>query len=247
MIHGPESPHHVRVPVMRHRWETLTFLHWPFDVDTVQRLLPKGLEVEAWEGRAWVGLVPFHMRVSPPVGPAVPGLTTFPETNVRTYVTGPDGKPGVWFFSLDATNPPAVAAARTLYGLPYFLARMMVEREGDRVTYRSRRFSRRGPRPGHHIVVEAGAEKSAESVSEFEHYLTARFTLWAVHAGALHSSRAEHPPWALREARAVRLEQDLVQAAGLPDPSGEALVHFSEGVDVRIGRPRVVQGRAERR
>ncbi|HET6963739.1 MAG TPA: DUF2071 domain-containing protein [Acidimicrobiales bacterium] len=247
MTHGPAAPHHVRVPVMRHRWETLTFLHWPFDVNTVQRLLPSGLAVEPWEGRAWVALVPFHMRVRPPIGPALPGVTTFPETNVRTYVTGPDGRPGVWFFSLDAANAPAVVAARTLYGLPYFLARMKVERDGDTVTYRSHRIGPLRPRASHHIVVETGSPLSEEQLGPFEHYLTARFTLWARHVGAILSSPAEHPPWTLREARAVQLEQDLLRAAGLPDPSGEPLAHFAEGVDVRIGRPRIIQRRSERR
>lgn len=93
---------------MRHRWESLTFFHWSCPIEEVQRLLPPGLRIEPWEGRAWVGLVPFRMVVKPPIGPALPLLSSFPETNVRTYVTGPDGEPGIWFFSLDAGNPAAV-------------------------------------------------------------------------------------------------------------------------------------------
>src|SRR5579859_2668670 len=128
---------------MRQRWETLAFLHWDYPVAPVQRLLPGRLRVEPWEGRAWVSLVAFHMRVRPPVGPAVAGLTTFPETNLRTYVVGPDGKAGICFFSLDAANAPAVAVARLGLGLPYFLAAMEIEREDGQVRYRSQRRSRR--------------------------------------------------------------------------------------------------------
>lgn len=238
--HRPEPPDRVRVPVMRHRWETLTFLHWAYPINAVQSLLPRGLTAEAWDGRAWVGLVPFHMTVRPPVGP---GTIPFPETNVRTYVTGPNGETGVWFFSLDATSAAAVTAARSLYGLPYRLAAMDVEREEGTVIYRSRR--RRAPSvgAGHHIVVEPAETLAADRLGEFDHYLTARFRLWAVHAGALLTTPAEHPPWTLRRGRVVRLEQNLIEAAGLPAPSGEPLVHFSEGVDVRIGPPRLVRRR----
>ncbi len=224
---------------MRHRWETLTFLHWGYPLDQVQRLLPPGLTAEPWENRAWIGLVPFYMRVRPPIGPAVPGLTTFPETNVRTYVVGPDGRPGVWFFSLDAANSPAVGVARAAYGLPYFLSTMRVERDRNLVTYRSRRLLPRGSVARHHIVVEPGEVIPDAEVGEFEHYLTARFTLWNTRGRTLLSSSAEHPPWTLRRARVVRLEQTLVEAAGLPIPAGEPLVHYSDGVDVRIGRPRI--------
>src|SRR4051794_8905413 len=108
---------------MRHRWAAISFLHWPYPAAEIQRRLPDGLEVEPWDGQAWVGLVPFEMTVRPPVGP---GSMQFPETNVRTYVVGPDGRPGVFFFSLDAASATAVTSARASWQLPYFLARMPV-------------------------------------------------------------------------------------------------------------------------
>ncbi|MDQ1745834.1 MAG: uncharacterized protein QOD07_97 [Frankiaceae bacterium] len=86
---------------MRQRWDSLSFLHWPYDVDVVQRFLPAGLTVEPWDGHAWVGLVPFEMHVG---GPAGPLMVRFPETNVRTYVVGPDGRPGIWFFCSSASG-----------------------------------------------------------------------------------------------------------------------------------------------
>jgi uncharacterized protein len=97
---------------MLHEWSTVTFLHWPYGPPVLQRLLPRGLEVESVDGQAWVGLVPFRMRaVRIPGVPAVPWLSQFPETNVRTYVRGPDGQSAIWFFSLDAARLPAVLAA----------------------------------------------------------------------------------------------------------------------------------------
>lgn len=130
--HGASPPHRVQFALMRQRWETLTFLHWPYPVEALQGLLPPGLVVEPWRGQAWVGLVPFHMRVRPPIGPALPGFTTFPETNVRTYVLGPNGLAGVCFLSLDATNRPAIAAARLAYGLPYYPPRCVSAATGTR-------------------------------------------------------------------------------------------------------------------
>ena len=224
---------------MRHRWDTLSFLHWPFDAEVVRRLVPDRLELETWDGRAWVGLVPFEMHVRPPAGP---GRMRFPETNVRTYVVGPDGRPGVWFFSLDAGSVSAVTAARASWQLPYYAATMSVERGGDVVRYRS---SRRRPGPsgaGHDITVAPGDVLTG--AGEFEHYLTARFTLWNVVLGRVMRTQADHPPWVLRTARVTHLEEDLVAAAGLPAPAGPPLVHFSDGVDVRIGAPRPVPARS---
>src|SRR4051812_3765861 len=129
---------------MRHRWATISFLHWSYPAAEIQSRLPNGLEVEPWDGQAWVGLVPFEMTVRPPAGP---GSMQFPETNVRTYVVGPDGRPGVFFFSLDAGSATAVTTARASWQLPYFLARMSVGRSGEAVRYRSER-RRPGPAGG---------------------------------------------------------------------------------------------------
>lgn len=224
---------------MRQRWETLTFLHWDYPIETVQRLLPSGLEVEPWEGRAWVGLVPFHMRVRLPVGPAVPGLTTFPETNVRTYVVGPNGQPGVWFFSLEAANPPAVAVARLAYGLPYYPARMKVSTHGGAVIYRSRRLTGGRHGVGHEIEVVPKGPITPVELGERDHYLTARFRLWNVKGGRTRMSDAEHPPWPLQHAEVVGLKQNLLEQAGLPSPTRDPVLHYSDGVDVRIGPPRL--------
>src|SRR5437764_4088089 len=111
---------------MRMRWSEVTFLHWTYEPDRVQRLLPPGLTAETFDDSAWVGLVPFRMTVRASRGPAVPWVSFFPETNVRTYVRAVDGSTGIWFFSLDAAQPGAVVTARSWLGPPYEWARMAV-------------------------------------------------------------------------------------------------------------------------
>ena len=117
-------PFTVDKPVMRQRWERLTFLHWAYDPDVVQRLLPAGLTVDTFGGVAWVGLVPFFMRVHTPGDRGVPWVSNFCETNVRTYARDREGRAGIWFLSLDAARLGAVAVARASYRLPYFWSSM---------------------------------------------------------------------------------------------------------------------------
>lgn len=228
---------------MIHRWEQLTFLHWAFDVATVQALLPPGLTVDSYDGCAWVGLVPFNMWVAPPHLPALPWLGRFCETNVRTYVVDEHGRDGVWFFSLEAARAPAVIGGRVGYRLPYFWAGMSLDRVGDLVTYRSRR---RIPGPKGATAdadVRIGTPIDPADVTPFEHFLTARFRLFSVsHRDALRSADAEHERWSLCRASVERLDETVIAAAGLPQPVGEPIVHYSEGVEVRIGMPSRVGG-----
>lgn len=227
---APESPVVAR-PVMYQHWRNLTFLHWRYPPDTVQALLPPGLTVQTFDGSAWVGLIPFLMdRVRAPGIPALPWLSRFPETNVRTYVTAPDGSTGIWFFSLDASRLPAVVAARTTFRLPYVWARMSVEADGRRYRYRSRRWSG-GAGLSATVTFDAPME-----AGPLEHFLAYRFRLYSVIGRGLVYAHAEHPPWPLHRAAVHDLRSDLVEAAGLPAPSTEPLVHASPGVAVRIGR-----------
>jgi uncharacterized protein YqjF (DUF2071 family) len=231
-------PFTVDRPVMRQRWERLTFLHWPFDAADVQRLLPRGLETETCDGAAWVGLVPFYMRVATSGGRRVPWASSFCETNVRTYVRDDRGRSGIWFFSLDAARLGAVVTARaTPYRLPYFWSSMRLgERDGE-IAYLSRRRWP-GPRPaGTRLRIGIGAPIAPADVTELEHFLTARWMLFSV-TGRRHAwARASHQPWPLHRASALVRDDHLLTAAGLPAPGGEPLVHYSPGVDVAIGRP----------
>ncbi|MEV4757720.1 DUF2071 domain-containing protein [Micromonospora sp. NPDC049559] len=232
---APPSPA-VRRPVMYHRWSRIAFLHWRYPTETLQALVPAPLTVQTCDGSAWVGLTPFLMRgVRAPGVPALPWLSRFPETNVRTYVRDPSGRSGIWFFSLDAARLPAVLAARAGYALPYFWSEMAVRVDGDVVSYRSRRrwpSTGRGRRRAELRLGPALAEPEYDALA---HFLTARYRLFSKVAGRLVAAEVEHPPWPLRHAEPVRLDQDLLTSAGIPAPDTDPLVHASDGVPVRVG------------
>jgi uncharacterized protein len=232
-------PERVAESTMMHRWDDLTFLHWAYDPGVVQALLPAGLTVETFAGAAWVGLVPFRMEVSRPGLPRVPWAQRFDETNVRTYVRGPDGRSAIWFLSLDAARLGAVVAARGLFHLPYFWSAMDVSRRGVTFTYTC---ARRGPGPAasSRAVIEVGRRLGGDEVDERDHWLTARWRLLTRFGEVYRQVRAEHEPWQLHAARVLELDDGLVTAAGLPRPEGPALVHWSPGVAVRIGRLKAV-------
>lgn len=231
------SPFDVKRPVMIHRWERLTFLHWRFDADVVQRALPAGLRVETYDGAAWVGLVPFFIRVRPPHTPWIPWAGQFCETNVRTYVVDGEGRSGIWFFSLDAERFGAVLAARSTYRLPYFWSEMRIDEDGDRIEYTS---LRRAPAPAgvaSRVSVLRGEPFEPASLTLFDHFLTARWVVFSASGRRYGYALAWHPPWRLHRAVALEVDDHLVEAAGLPQPQDEPLVHYSPGVEVRVSRP----------
>ncbi|HSU30745.1 MAG TPA: DUF2071 domain-containing protein [Bryobacteraceae bacterium] len=228
-------PRPVKWPVMLQGWDNLTFLHWRYQPDIIRRMLPRKLELDTFDGAAWIGLTPFIVtRTRPPGLPSLPWVSTFPEMNVRTYVCGPDGERGIWFFSLEADRLGAVIAARLGYGLPYRWARMAVRRDREYIEYTSRRHYREGRAS---IAIRIGAPIQP---NEQERFLTARFRLYTRLAGRLAFAQVEHPPWPLTSATALRLEQNVIEHSGLPSPTGNPLVHFSPGVHTRIGRPTFV-------
>jgi uncharacterized protein YqjF (DUF2071 family) len=222
---------------MIHRWDNLTFLHWAFEPDEVQRLLPVGLTVETHRGAAWVGLVPFEMEVRLPRTDPTPWVSHFPETNVRTYVRAADGTTGVWFLSLDAARLGAVLTARSGFDLPYYWSKMSVTTVGSVVSYQSRR---RWPGPrgaACDVAIEVGDRFVPGELTGLDHWLTARWRLYSVGADRTRYALAEHGPWELHAARVLHCESDLFAAAGLRAPTGPPLVHWSPGVEVRIGVP----------
>jgi len=232
-VSGREPEEEVQSPAAQQRWHAMTFLHWRYGVDDLQPLLPAGLEVDTYDGTAWVSLTPFLMkdfRIGPL--PAVPGVSNFPETNVRTYVRAPDGRDGLWFFSLEADSVATVVGASSLYGVPYRFADMEVD-EADAVRYRSRRRDK--PEIGHDITVRPTGV--CESPSELDHWLTGRWRAYSTIAGRLVRVPVQHQPWPLWEAEVVHLEQTLLSANGLPQPAEDPLVQYSPGVDVRLGVP----------
>ena len=113
--------------VMTQTWNDLAFFHYAVEPSVLRALVPEELTLDLWQGVAWLTVIPFWMsHIRPPGIPSVPILSTMPELNVRTYVTY-GGKPGIYFFSLDAGNLSAVWSARLFYRLPYWHAKMKVE------------------------------------------------------------------------------------------------------------------------
>lgn len=230
-----ECPEPVRRAVMVQQWRDLAYLHWRYPVDEVKALLPAGLEVDTFDGSAWVGLIPFSMRnIGLPRLPAVPYLGSFPEVNVRTYVRH-NGVPGVWFFSLDVNRLLPAFVARTTYFLPYCWGSARNERVNDSlVTSVKRRWPSRAATE---IVVDIG--DATEQPDDLQVFLSARWGLYSKGLrGNLRYAPVEHERWPLHRASLVSLDDSLVTAAGLLPPAGEPHVMFSPGVSVRIGLPR---------
>lgn len=229
-------PTPVRRAWLRNRWNDLTFVHWAYPPEQVQALLPDGLQVDTFEGQAWVSLVPFTMRrAGPSFLPALPWLSTFAETNVRTYVIDSSGNRAVWFLSLDAARLPVVAFARWAIGFPYVWSSMSVDRAGSRLRYttRLRRWPRR-PTAATQLIVEIGDRVEPTQLDVF---LTARWGTVAERAGRLRHHPVDHPPWVLRHAEVVLIADSALTACGLPSPVGEPLVRGAEPLDARFGLP----------
>lgn len=224
-------------PVMYQRWRTLLFLHWEVPAEELARLLPPGLTLDTFEGRAFVGLVPFTMQgVRPALLPPFPPLSNFHETNVRTYVHREGKDPGVWFFSLDAANRIAVKLARTWFRLPYHFDTMELKREGSWISYRSERHWPE-PLPGRCAVrCSPGSEVSTSTPGTLQHFLVERYFLYTVHGGGLWRGQVHHAPYPVRGAEVEGLEESLLAAAGIARPPGAPLAHYSDGVDVDVFR-----------
>jgi len=218
-------------------WRELLFAHWPVGREVLRPLVPPALEVEEWEGRGWVGVAAFRLVGLRPRGsPALPGLSEFPELNLRTYVRYA-GRPGIYFFSLDAGNRLAVAGARLGYRLPYRLARIRIEREGEWVVYRSRRADGRAEFVGRYRPVGAGFEPAPGTL---EHFLIERYALYAVlRSGRVLRADIHHRPWQVRPAEA-RIERNTVaSAAGIDLPDDEPLLHYAARQDTLVWPPRL--------
>lgn len=228
-------PHRVERASMIQRWTDAAFLHWRLDPDGVRRLLPDHLHVDVFDGSAWVGLVPFEMRMRLPYAPPVPHLSRYPETNVRTYVRDGSGRRGLWFLSLDVPRSIAVVGARTVLGLPYAWSRMSIARRAGSVRYRAERLA---PQKGGSSRIDLPAGDGAPDDSELARFLTARFRMYGVGPLGAYEIDVEHEPWPLLRLSGARLEDDLVRLSGLDVGDRPDHVLVSEGVNVRVGFPR---------
>jgi uncharacterized protein len=240
-------------PMLRTSWENLTFVHWPVEPGRIQALLPEGLTVDVYDGAAWLGLTPFVMANMRPLGvPDLPGdwrlipglrgsprvadLSSSPETNLRTYVRGPDGRDGLWFLSLDIGSAALALAIRAIVGAPYHKGRLTVEDHDDGLLYTG---ARAGSHESYRLHVRPGEPITPNAL---EVWLTSRWRAYTTHVGLLLVTPVEHEPWPIRKASLPVIEEDLTHGAGLGDLGDPALVHFSDGVHrVRLGRSTVAR------
>jgi uncharacterized protein len=226
---------------MAQSWHDLLFAHWPIDAALLRPHIPAALAIDTFEDQAWIAVVPFRMSGVRLRGtPAVPWLSAFPELNVRTYVVA-DRKPGVWFFSLDAHNPIAVAVARAWFHLPYFRARMNCAERAGWIGYASER-NHRGANPA---ILQAkyrpaGAAFQARE-GTIEHFLTERYCLYAADSqGRIVRGEIHHPPWQLQVADAEFQQNSMAHAVGIALPSQKPLLHLARRQDVVSWNPRPV-------
>jgi uncharacterized protein YqjF (DUF2071 family) len=218
----------------RQSWRDLLFAHWPVPAAELRPLAPPELEIQEFDGTSWIGVVPFRMAgvMRRPL-PDLPWISAFPELNLRLYVEH-DGKPGVWFLSLDATNPLAVWAARRFFHLPYFGADMSLDDRGDGIAYRSvRRAQPRG------LTFRARYRPTSETYESrpgtLEHWLTERYCLYARSPrGRLYRAEVHHPPWPLQRAEAEIERNELLDPHGLRVSGPPALLHFARRIDVVV-------------
>jgi uncharacterized protein len=224
--------------VMAQSWHELLFAHWAVPLAAIRPQVPATLSIDTFEGRAWLGIVPFRMTgVRLRFTPALSWFSAFPELNVRTYVSF-GGKPGVWFFSLDAANSVAVAAARAWFGLPYFRARMDCVEKNGWIQYRSERRHRGAPPAVLRATYRPQGNTFHAQPGSLEHFLTERYCLYAAKsAGRIYRGDIHHPPWALQAAEAEIGENSMAEGAGLKLPAERALLHFARRQDMVAWAP----------
>ena len=221
------------------RWQNLLFMHWPVRANVLRPLIPSALTLDTFDGSAWLGVVPFRMSgVRPRSLPRVPWLSDFPELNVRTYVTA-EGRPGIWFFSLDAHNPVAVRLARATFHLPYFDAKMYYHVAGEEVRYRSVRTPRGAP-PTEFAARYRPVGNPFESRPEtLENFLTERYCLYAADKrGNVRRGDIHHHLWPLQPAEAEIRTLVMTQQIGVALPERAPILHFSKHLDVLAWLPR---------
>lgn len=222
----PERPHS-----LVQEWRNLTFMHWEVEPEALSPHIPEGLEIDLFEGKAFVGTIPFMMKnVRPRMLPYLPGVSTFPEFNIRTYVKK-NGKPGVLFLTLDAQSRVTCWHAPRSYGLPYRYAKCSLKVSSDNYSWKSRRTS-------DGVELEGECEIKGESreaeINSLEHFLFERYSLYTEHKGKLHMAYTLHAPWSFREGTAKIIKNTLTESYDLGiDVLNPQYVHASEGVYVQ--------------
>jgi uncharacterized protein YqjF (DUF2071 family) len=223
-------------------WSRLLFMHWPVSAEALRPHIPTTLDVDTFDGHAWLGVVPFTMtNTRARFTPALPGPGAFHELNVRTYVSH-QGKPGVWFFSLDAASRTAVEAARAGFRLPYFKAAMSLAERGGRVEYASERTDRRGEPAILRCAYRPAGDFATTAPGSLESFLTSRYRLFASDLPPREPERLwigeiDHEPWQLAPAACDVDHNTMAAALGVPTPADTAMLHMARPVSVRAWWP----------
>lgn len=216
---------------MRMSWLDLCFLNWPVNAAQLAATLPRGVTLDTFEGQAWLSVVPFRMEhVAPRFVPDIPGLSAFPELNLRTYVVV-NGIPGVWFYSLDAAQPLAVRLARQFFYLPYFDAQIWLDRQGDVISYASQRTHRGQPAAAFAAAYKPTGPVFQAQSGTLEDWLTNRLALYSANSRHIYRGRIIHQPWPLQRAEAEIAINTLTDALGI-ELVGAPLALYSERLDV---------------
>ena len=226
---------------MHQHWGSLLFLHWPIPAGALRSLVDSRLEIDTFEGMAWITVAPFTMwGIRPTFAPALPLVSQCHELNVRTYVHR-DGVPGVWFLSLDASKAHVVWGARAAFHLPYFRARMSLKVGGSVVQYRSQRRAGAGPPASFAADWAVGEPMRAAAPDSLDFYLTERYALFADAGDRLMRARIHHRPWPLAEARLLAYSSTMLESHGLPEPAQPPLIHgLAQPLQVEVWRPEAV-------
>lgn len=221
-------------PLMHQDWGKLLFMHWRIEEKDLRPLIPAELEIDTFDGSAWIGIIPFTMwdiRAFPPFLPPVPGLSSMHELNVRTYVHY-DRVPGVWFFSLDCNSAAAVIGARSFYHLPYFDADIDLQPRGDTIDYALTRTDE--PPADFQASWNIGKTVPFSHPDSLEFFLTERYCLYSEDDGDLYRARIFHQPWPLQKATVNSFQSTMIESLGLKTPKGEAVLNYAEEISVDI-------------
>jgi uncharacterized protein len=222
-------------PLMHQQWDNLLFLHWSMETELIRPLVPMQLELDTFDDKAWIGITPFALNNLRVLSlPPVPGLSSFDELNVRTYVHY-NGVPGIWFFSLDASKLVAAAAARIFFMLPYFKAQISFTRDAGQFNFELARTSS----PSAHFRASwmSGMRLRDPHIDSLAFFLVERYCYFAVHQTEVHMTRVYHHPWILDEANLLEHTSTMIGALGIPEPAAEPLVYFSRNQNVDIWAP----------
>lgn len=217
---------------MKQIWSDLLFAHYPIKYEVLRKLVPEALHLDSYNGTCWIGVVPFRMSGVRLRGlPPIPGTDQFPELNVRTYVTL-DGKPGVYFFSLDAANYLAVKGAKTLYHLPYWYADMEIKKRDTNIEFKSKRL--------HDPEIELAcsyrpiSEPFQAPIGSFEEWMVERYCFYTLNSSGV-PLRCEilHEPWTIQEAEAEFSTNSILFKQGINVDSDSPILHFAKKIEVR--------------